>query len=268
MNFRIFKDNLSKYFGFGTKKEMIDLHLESNYKSEINELNYLIAQRNVTLGTLRSLIHTYEKILNSNKKILDLCNAIFDEVEEEIKNEYSRIKINLCDRNNKILMSENLSTLKNAVMLLQMQDLTFYIKQLEILPLIYQVLDNIITNKGFYVIDDNLEDFREIYFKYLQINQLMKSESILDIKGSPILLEETGLNMLLSLFTICKKYAYDLEIFLQKFYISEKKLCSLNEKDKFLLQEIENAKNIIHTSKVYVQAQASHNYLEQIDKSR
>lgn len=268
MNFRLIKDCISKSFGLGTEKEYFDKNLKQYKIHEVNALKYLVAERNEAITLLQGQIYSLENYLNDNKEILDLCLSIFEVSENEILKSNSEVDITLYDENLNVFMLGNVFTLRKIVTLPSISNANFYIKQLEALigPCVLDFIVNLIHNNGYYVEKNVFLDERTIYIKYLQIKQLVSLKKILCLEDNAVNLD--GIELLLFLKKNCQLNVLHIESLLQQLYFVKDKLDEANSQCAYLLNLIDCAKQLIRTSKNYVQAQNNHEYLEQINKSR
>lgn len=264
MAFRLIKDLLTTSLGLGTKKERIDVKLEQFHKQEVNELNYSIAKRNVVIQSLKSKIHYFENIFKMNKRIVDLCNAILDQAKEEITKADSQIYFNIYNEDNSILATGNVAVLKETLRLKKIQNPAFYIKQIEnsIDTMVYKLIEKVICNKGYIIINNVRIDLRDIYNNYLKLEQLMNLGTIVDIQNKIININKSGLNLILDLREICLKNVHSTDLVLHKLRLSEEMLNNQSLQEKYLLEEIENAKRLIVATEEYMEAKASDDYLE------
>ena len=268
--FRLIKDRLSQIFGFGTQKERIDAQLEKYKFKEINYINLEIAERNQLITLLSGKIDYYKRILDNNVNILNLYNTILEKSELEVLKDNSDINIVLYNPDNSYCVKGNISILKKILMHKDFKNnFDFYIKQLEsqVELTVNYFIDNLVQNKGFYIINGVNIDEREIYNLYNELKQLVILKGLMN-NGEPFDKIKDGISFLNIVKKICEENISNVNFVLQKLYICKKQLDNQNLSGKFVLETIENAKRLITVSEEYNIAQASHEYLEQINKNR
>lgn len=266
MVFKLIKDSISESLGLGTEKDRIEARL-SNYRvNDVNRVQHEIALRNEVLGKIKMKIRDYERIKESNEKILKLCESIFNQAEQEVLKEGSEVQVTLYTKNNEVYLTANIAILREVIVRYNnLEEAMFYKKQLEqkVEPTIYVFIEMAIANKGMY---NGTVDARGLYSDYTTVKHLIALDGLIDLNGKPLKPRGQGVSLLMILKKICEKNLGEVRLLLQKLYREEKNLNNQNLKGEYLLQTIENAKQVVRTSEEYAIAKASHDYIESIGR--
>lgn len=266
MVFKLIRDSISKSLGLGTKKDRIEARL-SNYRvSDVNRVQHEIALRNEVLGKIKMKIRDYERIKESNEKVLKLCESIFTQAEQEVLKKGSEVQVTLYTKNNEVYLTNNIAILREIIIQYNsFEKAMFYSEQLEqkVELTIYVFIELALANKGMY---NGKVDARGLYSDYTAVEHLIALDELVDLNGKPLKPRGQGISLLMTLKEICEKNLGEVRLLLQKLYREERNLNNQNLEGEYLLQTIENAKQVVRTSEEYAEAQASHDYIESIGR--
>lgn len=258
--FQIIKDKIATEFGFKTKKERMDNKIQNYNRTDVRNLNKLVADRQILISSLQSRINEIQKIINSYDKFLKYYDTILELAENEITKPASVIKFKLFSPNKEILAKANYKSLESVASAKKYSDIVVYLSsQLEKIKtsMPKALASKIIASKG-KIVNQEI-DYKNIYHNFILAQQMLVMGEIKELTVNINSFEEMDeiRNIILARRRKLDLIYNDLSF----------KLSSLQEqtrKNQFDIDMIEAVKESMRYSEEYIRAKASHDYLEEI----
>ncbi len=265
----LLKDKVTESFGFGTKKERMDQKLSEYRIQEINNINYVIAQRSILISQLNAQLSNYDRILNPMNEFLNLCIEIEDLAEKEITKDTSAVPFALKKRDGTTFATSNYSILREAIkMEKNVSEMQFLFNELNNMKaknvnILVNKLDkgngNTVTGLG------KISNYH-IYNDFQRLKQLMAMGLICYANGSPFVFP---INDYRDALIIKNTLIGEINTLKNQRNVVEYNLNALKNAsaaDQNTLDLIEAAKKIVQTSPEYVAAKTSADYLNQFKR--
>ncbi len=261
----IIKDEIAQAFGFGTKKERIDHNLGQYRINEVNNINYIIAQRNILISKLNTQLANYDRILNPLKEFETLYKKIEELSEQEIIKNGSAVSFTLKRKNGSIYANGNYATLRDAIKLEKNADEAIFLyDSLEKMRNKAKTLliEKIINNNG--TIYSRLGEIYipEICTNFQRLKQLVSLGLICNSSGNPYIFSINNFNDATLLRDSIRKDMNSLEYNRNAIYYNLNSLKSASASDESTLNLIEKSKELIRKSPEYIAASLSDEYLK------
>lgn len=271
MSFRLFKDSFRNALGFETRKESLDRQISDYKKNEVNFIKHEISKRQILISQLQTKLNTIDQAMKVYDEFLDHYDAILLESEHEITKAHSNVIFRITSPDKQKMFEGNYSILSTLASKKENSDdiLSFSLQLQNIVENGKYVFANaIVLGKGTVVVKGNPVHNFKIFQEFSLIEKMFQLEMIKDINGNVLNIEIYDFYTLIQLKELITVYKHQLELYKIQFSSELKKLNLADSNDKYSLEQIEDIKNLIKSSEEYNIAQASHEYLEQINKNR
>ena len=271
MSFRLFKDSFRNAFGFETRKESLDRQISDYKRNEVNFIKHEISKRQILISQLQTKLNIIAQVMKVYDDFLEHYEAILLESEHEITKAHSNVIFRITSPDKQKMFEGNYSILSALASKKENSDdiLSFSLQLQNIVENGKYVFANaIVLGKGTVVVKGNPVHNFKIFQEFSLIEKMFQLEMIKDINGNVLNIEIYDFYTLIQLKELITVYKHQLELYKIQFSSELKKLNLADSNDKYSLEQIENIKNLIKSSEEYNIAQASHDYLEQINKSR
>ena len=271
MSFRLFKDSFKNALGFETRKESLDRQISDYKKNEVNFIKHEISKRQILISQLQTKLNTIDQAMKVYDEFLDHYDAILLESEHEITKAHSNVIFRITSPDKQKMFEGNYSILSTLASKKENSDdiLSFSLQLQNIVENGKCVFANaIVLGKGTVVVKGNPVHNFKIFQEFSLIEKMFQLEMIKDINGNVLNIEIYDFYTLIQLKELITVYKHQLELYKIQFSSELKKLNLADSNDKYSLEQIEDIKNLIKSSEEYNIAQASHEYLEQINKNR
>ena len=271
MSFRLFKDSFRNALGFETRKESLDRQISDYKKNEVNFIKHGISKRQILISQLQTKLNTIDQAMKVYDEFLDHYDAILLESEHEITKAHSNVIFRITSPDKQKMFEGNYSILSALASKKENSDdiLSFSLQLQNIVENGKYVFANaIVLGKGTVVVKGNPVHNFKIFQEFSLIEKMFQLEMIKDINGNVLNIEIYDFYTLIQLKELITVYKHQLELYKIQFSSELKKLNLADSNDKYSLEQIEDIKNLITSSEEYNIAQGSHDYLQQINKSR
>ena len=260
----ILKDKVTTSFGFGTKKERMDYNLEHYELRTINNVNEIMAQRNMVISHLNAQITAFDQILKPMDEYLSLFKKIEDYSLEEITKPNSKVILVLYNLDGSIFASGNYyslnSTIKvekdpnNAVNLTQQ-----LMKKKEMKRSL--LIEKLIVGRGVINLGKDAISNSDIYTNF-RLMQNLAANYLLNPQRQPYNFAIMNFGDASILKSRIEQDRNNLFLNRNNINLQLQALNSATAADKHTLDLIEASKKLITTSPEYVAVKASDEYLK------
>lgn len=272
----ILGDYLREKLGLPFSKEALDRKINLYKLSEEKQVNFSMAERTILISEVNERIRQLEILINNNQKFIDLYHSIKTLSKEKVKQSDSPIKDKLYDQQGNLIITANYKTISDYINSLLKQGLDsssiLYFNQ-ELAKILKKAWTYyvycIIQGQGELKINGiYLDECYDIYSDYSKILSLIRAGYLKDEIGNIIIINDSNIKLIINSYRMAEQVNNNLAIVLQNFKNRLDILSSAQLSDEYILKVIKETRQLLKSSPEYFKAQASHEYLEQINKNR